>query len=255
MDFSALFGVSLETAELLFVVAILAGFINAVAGGGGLLSIPALMWVGLPPAVVLATNKLQACGGSFFASYYYVRKGMIKLTQMKLPLFCAFVGGAFGTISVQKMDADILQSVLPFLVLGIGIYFLFSKKSTDQDKPQLLSTTLFSFTAVLCLGFYDGFFGPGIASFYTLAFVSLSGYGLMKATAHARVLTFSSNIAALLFFAIGGNVMWLLGGVMLIGQGIGAILGSKLVVSKGSNIIRPLIVTTSVVMSCKLLFY
>lgn len=184
-----------------------------------------------------------------------MRKGLINLNQIKLPIICAFAGGALGTISVQQIDAHIMQSFLPFLVLGIAAYFLFAKKTTEQDKQQLLSTTLFSFSAAICLGFYDGFFGPGIASFYTLAFVSLAGYGLMKATAHARVLTFSSNIAALLFFALGGHVLWLLGGIMLVGQGLGATLGSQLVVTKGSQIIRPLIVTTSIVMSVKLLFY
>lgn len=213
------------------------------------------MWVGLPPAVLLATNKLQACGGSFFASYYYIRTGMIKLKHIKLPIICAFIGGALGALSAQHINADLLQSLLPFLVLAIGAYFLFATKTTDEDKQQLLSSTLFSFTAALFLGFYDGFFGSGIGSFYTLAFASLSGYGLMKATAHARVLTFSSNIAALIFFVLGGHVLWLLGGVMLLGQAIGGTLGSKFVVAKGSKIIRPLIVTTSAVMGFKLLFY
>ncbi|MFT6925285.1 MAG: putative membrane protein YfcA [Psychromonas sp.] len=255
MDFEVLLGVPPATAAILFLVAILAGFINAVAGGGGLLSIPALMCVGLPPAVVLATNKLQACGGSFFASYYYIRTGMVKIKDMKLPIMCAFIGGALGSLSVQHINADQLQSILPFLVLGIGAYFLFAKKTTDEDKNQLISSTVFAFTAALCLGFYDGFFGPGIGSFYTMAFVSLSGLGLLKATAHARVLTFSSNIAALIFFIIGGHVLWLLGGIMLIGQAVGGTLGSKFVVAKGSKIIRPLIVTTSAIMGFKLLFY
>ncbi|WP_299806525.1 TSUP family transporter [uncultured Shewanella sp.] len=242
-----------ELIALLFFVAMLAGFIDAIAGGGGLLTIPALMWAGLPPTVALATNKLQACGGSFFASFYFVRKGMVKLSDMKLSIACAFVGAALGTIAVQMIDTAFLEVFLPFLMLAIGGYFLFSKKISEDDKLQVLTPSVFAFTAALAVGFYDGFFGPGTGSFFALAFVSLAGYGLAKATAHAKILNFSTNIASLIFFAIGGKVFWMLGGVMLIGQAIGATLGSRLVLTKGTKIIRPLVVVMSIAMSVKLL--
>ena len=244
---------TMELIALLFFVAVLAGFIDAIAGGGGLLTIPALMWAGLPPTAALATNKLQACGGSFFASLYFVRKGLVKLSDMKLSIGCAFVGSALGTITVQLIDTAFLEVLLPFLMLAIGGYFLFSKKITEEDKHRVLTPSIFAFTAALGVGFYDGFFGPGTGSFFALAFVSMAGYGLAKATAHAKVLNFSTNIASLVFFAIGGKVFWLLGGIMLIGQAIGATLGSRLVLTKGSKIIKPLVVTMSVAMSLKLL--
>ncbi len=254
MIIEALLGTSLQSTAILFLVAIIAGFINSVAGGGGLLSIPALMWVGLPPATVLATNKLQACGGSFSASYYFVRRGIVKLGEIKLAIACAFSGSILGTVAVQQIDASVLKSVLPFLILAIGAYFLFSKKISAQNNKQILAPTFFAFSIALCLGFYDGFFGPGTGSFLTLAFVSLAGQDLIKATAHAKVLNFASNVAALISFALAGKVLWLLGGCMLLGQAIGATLGSKLVVSKGVKFIRPLMVTMSVAMSAKLLF-
>ena len=247
------FELTYELIAILFVVAMVAGCIDAIAGGGGLLTIPALMWAGLPPTAALATNKLQACGGSFFASAYFVRKGMVKLCQMKLAIACAFIGSALGTISVQLIDASVLESVLPFLMLLIGGYFLFSKKISEEDKHQILTPTVFGFTAALGVGFYDGFFGPGTGSFFALAFVSLAGFGLAKATAHAKVLNFSTNIASLIFFALGGKVFWLLGGIMLIGQALGATLGSRMVMTKGSKIIKPLVVTMSIAMSVKLL--
>ncbi|MCG9730226.1 TSUP family transporter [Shewanella sp. Isolate13] len=242
-----------ELIALLFFVAMLAGFIDAIAGGGGLLTIPALLWAGLPPTVALATNKLQACGGSFFASFYFVRKGMVKLSDMKLSIASAFTGAALGTIAVQMIDTAFLEVFLPFLMLAIGGYFLFSKKISEEDKQQLLTPSLFAFTAALGVGFYDGFFGPGTGSFFALAFVTLAGYGLAKATAHAKILNFSTNIASLIFFAIGGKVFWMLGGVMLIGQAIGATLGSRLVLTKGTKIIKPLVVIMSIAMSVKLL--
>lgn len=247
------FELTYELIAILFAVAMVAGCIDAIAGGGGLLTIPALMWAGLPPTAALATNKLQACGGSFFASVYFVRKGMVKLGQMKLAIACAFIGSALGTISVQLIDASVLESVLPFLMLLIGAYFLLSKKISEEDKHQILTPTVFGFTAALGVGFYDGFFGPGTGSFFALAFVSLAGFGLAKATAHAKVLNFSTNIASLIFFALGGKVFWLLGGIMLIGQAVGATLGSRMVMTKGSKIIKPLVVTMSIAMSIKLL--
>ena len=244
---------SYELIALLFGVAMLAGFIDAIAGGGGLITIPALMWAGLPPTAALATNKLQACGGSFFASLYFVRKGMVKLGEMKLAIACAFVGAAIGTIAVQMVDTDFLETLLPFLILGIGGYFLFSKKISEEDKHQVFTPVMFGFTAAFGIGLYDGFFGPGTGSFFALAFVSLAGFGLAKATAHAKVLNFSTNIASLIFFAIGGKVFWMIGGVMLVGQAIGATLGSRMVVTKGTKIIKPLVVTMSIAMSVKLL--
>lgn len=247
------FELTLQIAALLFTVAIVAGFIDSIAGGGGLLTIPALMWAGLPPAVALGTNKLQACGGSFFASMYFVRKGMVSLKAVKLSLACAFVGAALGTILVQMVDTHVLELMLPFLILAIGCYFLFSKKISEEDKHQLLTPTVFAFTAAFGIGLYDGFFGPGTGSFFALAFVSLAGFGLAKATAHAKLLNFSTNIASLVFFALGGKVVWLLGVLMLVGQAIGATLGSRLVVTKGTKIIKPLVVTMSLAMSIKLL--
>lgn len=247
------FELTLQIAAILFMVALMAGFIDSIAGGGGLLTIPALMWAGLPPAAALGTNKLQACGGSFFASLYFVRKGLVNLKQIRLALACAFIGSALGTILVQQIDAHILELVLPFLILAIGCYFLFSKKISEDDKHQVLTPTVFAFTAALSVGFYDGFFGPGTGSFFALAFVTLAGFGLAKATAHAKLLNFSTNIASLVFFTLGGQVVWLLGLVMLLGQAIGATLGSRLVVTKGTKIIKPLVVTMSLAMSIKLL--
>lgn len=247
------FELTLQIAALLFATAAVAGFIDAIAGGGGLLTIPALMWAGLSPTAALATNKLQACGGSFFASLYFVRKGLVKLSDLKLPLACAFAGSAMGTIAVQQIDTSILEVLLPFLILGIGAYFLFSPKVTDDDRHRLLTPTAFSFTAALGVGFYDGFFGPGTGSFFALAFVMLAGFGLAKATAHAKLLNFSTNISSLVFFALGGKVVWLLGLLMLVGQALGATLGSRMVVTKGSKIIKPLVVTMSLLMSLKLL--
>ena len=239
---------------MLFGVATVAGFIDAIAGGGGLLTIPALLSTGLPPAIALGTNKLQACGGSFSASLYFVRKKAVDLKQVALLILLTFIGAALGTIVVQNIDVNALKIGLPFLIFAIGIYFLFSPNIGDQDRKQRISYSLFGFTAGMVLGFYDGVFGPAVGSFYTLAFVLLLGFNLTKAVAHAKVLNFTSNFASLLFFIFGGAVVWEIGFIMLIGQFIGATLGARMVVTKGKKLIRPMLVTISFIMVAKMLY-
>lgn len=168
------FELTLQIAVLLFTVAMVAGFIDSIAGGGGLLTIPALMWAGLPPAVALGTNKLQAVA-AVFASLYFVRKGLVDLKSVKLALTCAFIGAALGTILVQLVDTKVLELMLPFLILAIGCYFLFSKKISEDDKHQVLTPTAFAFTAAFGVGLYDGFFGPGTGSFLRWPLYRLRG--------------------------------------------------------------------------------
>ena len=237
-------GLGFDVIAMLFGVATVAGFIDAIAGGGGLLTIPALLSTGLPPAVALGTNKLQACGGSFSASLYFVA----------LLILLTFIGAALGTIVVQNIDVNALKIGLPFLIFAIGIYFLFSPNIGDQDRKQRISYPLFGFTAGMGLGFYDGVFGPAVGSFYTLAFVLLLGFNLTKAVAHAKVLNFTSNLASLFFFILGGAVLWKIGFIMLIGQFIGATLGARMVVTKGKKLIRPMLVTISFIMVAKMLY-
>lgn len=239
---------------LLFFIAMFAGTLDAIAGGGGLITIPALLAVGVPPTMALGTNKLQACGGSFSASLYFIRKKAVSLKQIWLLILLTFIGAAGGTIFVQLLDVSQLNALLPFLILVIAGYFLFSKTLNDQDRQQQISYTLFAFTAAVGIGFYDGMFGPATGSFFTLAFVLLLGFNLTKSVAHAKVLNFTSNIASLIFFMLGGAILWKVGLVMMAGQFIGGNIGARLVVTKGKQLIRPLIVTISLIMVAKMLW-
>lgn len=245
---------SFDVLALLFIAAFVAGFIDAIAGGGGLITIPALLSAGIPPAMALGTNKLQACGGSFSASLYFIRKKAVDLRRLKWLIALTFFGAACGTIVVQLIDISFLKVALPFLIIAIAAYFLFSPSISDQDSKQRISYTLFGFTAALGIGFYDGLFGPATGSFFTLAFVLLLGFNLTKAVAHAKVLNFTSNIASLIFFILGGAVLWKIGLLMMFGQLIGGNLGARMVVTKGKQIIKPLIVTMSLLMVVKMLW-
>lgn len=245
---------SIEILSILFFVALFAGTLDAIAGGGGLITIPALLAAGVPPTMALGTNKLQACGGSFSASLYFIRKKAVSLKEVWRLILLTFIGASGGTIFVQMLDVSQLKALLPFLILIIAGYFLFSKTLDDQDRKQRISYPLFAFTAAVGIGFYDGMFGPATGSFFTLAFVLLLGFNLTKSVAHAKVLNFTSNIASLIFFMFGGAILWKVGLVMMAGQFIGGNIGARLVVTKGKQLIRPLIVTISLIMVTKMLW-
>lgn len=246
------------TPELLILltgIACLAGFIDAIAGGGGLLVLPVLLWVGLTPAQALATNKLQAVFGSFSATIRFIRQGKINLKSMQLPIIMSFLGAACGTILIQKFETESLEKLIPILLIGFALYFLFSPRVGDQDTKPRISLNIFSFTAAFLIGFYDGFFGPGTGSFFAMAFVMLLGYNLINATANAKLLNFISNLAALIFFIAGGNVIWIIGLSMAVGQIIGAYFGAHMVIHHGARLIKPLLVTTSLAITLKILFF
>ncbi len=244
----------LSTLLVLSLCSIIAGFIDSIAGGGGLLTIPALLSVGIPPAQALATNKLQSSFGSFSASFYFLRRGYIDLKLIRNAILFTFIGSACGTLLVQQIDPSSLKQAIPFMLIGFALYFIFSPHIGDEDRQQRMNFFLFSLLVGLVVGFYDGFFGPGTGSFLAISFVALAGFNLAKATAYSKLLNFTSNIASLIFFMLGGKILWQVGLIMGVGQFIGARLGSKMVVSKGSKIIRPLLVVMSLVMSARLLW-
>lgn len=244
---------SIELVLLLFITGLAAGFVDSIAGGGGLLTMPVLLWTGMPPAMALGTNKLQGSIGTFTSSYRYYRKGHIPIKSAMLSVLAAFAGSALGTYAVRQFDSGLLSTILPILLMLFALYFLFSPRITNQDARQRLGKQTFAFTAGLGIGFYDGFFGPGAGAFYVIAYVTLLGYGIVRATAHTKLLNFSSNISALIFFQLAGLVSWKIGLVMGLGQIAGSYVGSHLTMKHGVQLVKPMLITVSVLMSIKLL--
>jgi uncharacterized membrane protein YfcA len=236
----------------LFGVGLAAGFVDSIAGGGGLLTIPALLWAGLSPAAALATNKLQATFGSFSATHRFVRNGEAKPRAMAGMIGCTFAGSVMGAGAVQLIDPAIMADIIPLLLVAIAIYLLVSPGAGDVDAHSRIGDHAFALTAGLGIGFYDGFFGPGTGTFFAIAFVSLLGFNLRKATAHTKVLNFTSNIAALLGFLPGGHIVWVAGLVMGIGQFLGAQLGAMLVIRNGARVVRPMLVVVSLAITAKI---
>lgn len=245
---------TVQLISMLFFVALFAGFIDAMAGGGGLLTIPALLLTGMNPVAVLATNKLQACAGSFSASLTMIKKGLIHPKMMKVALIMAFVGSAVGTVLVQLSPPDFLQKALPFVIGAVGVYTLFSPNLGKLESTPKMSQKLYERTVAPLIGLYDGYFGPGTGTFFSLSQVVIRGRDLVQATARAKLLNFATNIASLIFFVLGGQVVWFVGLVMMLGQIIGAYLGSHMVVKGGAKFIRPVIVIVCFCMVAKLVW-
>lgn len=244
----------LFTLLLLITAAFFAGLIDAVAGGGGLITVPVLLSIGLPPQVALGTNKLQSSFGSGSALLHFVRSGTVKLSECSSGIVWTAIGAAGGVLAIQRLDAGFLKQLVPWLLIAIATYMLFSPKLGADDINARLPQKIFSPLCGLSIGFYDGFFGPGTGSFWAMAFVLLLGCSLVKATAQTKAMNFTSNIVALAFFLAAGQVLFFEGVLMGIAQFSGAKIGAKLVTTKGARFIRPVFITVVLLITARLLY-
>ncbi len=236
----------------LVLVAFIAGFIDSIAGGGGLITIPAMLLAGIPPLETLGTNKLQGLFGSGSATLAYARHGHVDLGEQWPLAAMTILGGGLGAILATVVPAEVLSGMLPFLLVAIALYFGFKPNLSDIDKHRRMAPLAFGLTVVPAIGFYDGVFGPGTGSFFMLAFVALAGFGVLKATAHTKLLNFGSNIGAFAVFLGFGVILWKVGLLMGIGQFLGAQLGSRFAMKNGARIIKPLLVVTCLALAVKL---
>jgi uncharacterized membrane protein YfcA len=239
---------------LLAATGLIAGTIDAIAGGGGLITIPVLMTVGIPPHYVLGTNKFQSACGTAMAVSRYAKHDLINWEEIKPAVIGAFLGSVFGTLLVQQLDGELLKPVVPFVLMGMAIYFLKSKRFSDADSHARVSMLTFACTFAALIGFYDGFFGPGAGSFYTAALVAFLGFNLRKATANTKLLNLMSNLGSLLMFLFQGQIVWEVALVMAVAQLIGGALGARLVLRHGTQLVKPLLASVAIILSIKLLW-
>jgi hypothetical protein len=234
-------------------VAVLTGFIDAIAGGGGLIMMPALLFAGLPPLQALGTNKVQSMFGTATALTNYARSGLVEWRRNRLTVALVFAGALAGAVVVQSLDVRILNLVIPLLLVAIALYVLLSPRMSDEDAHHRVTSPGYAPVGA-AVGFYDGFFGPGTGTFFTTSLVALRGYGLTKATALTKLFNFASNVAAVLLFALGDHILWLLGLCMAAGAMLGGWLGSHTALKFGANLIRPLLVAISLGLTGRLLW-
>jgi uncharacterized protein len=238
---------------LLAAVAVVSGFVDAIAGGGGLILMPAILWTGLPPHLALGTNKLQSIAGTSIAFRNYLRGGMVDWRANLPSVAVAFLGAAAGSLVVQQIKPEALRLVVPVLLLAAAAYVIFSPRMTDEDAHQRLSQAGYAPVGG-GIGFYDGFFGPGTGSFFVTSLVALRGMGLTRATGTTKLLNAASNLGSLVVFIAGGKVIWLLGLCMAAGAMTGGWLGSHFALRHGARLIRPLLIVTSLALTGRLIW-
>ncbi len=244
-------GFSLDLLFVLFIIAIIAGFIDTLAGGGGLITMPALLISGVPPLAALGTNKLQGSIGTATSTYMMLKHKRIHWHNIKNLMLFAFIGSTLGTVAVQFINIEILSFIIPVVLFIIVIYFIFSPVAKNTPSKSKLSYKMYQYTVVPAIGWYDGMFGPGTGSFFSLAGVALQGHGLINATATAKALNFSTNIASLFVFIYSGQLVWILGFSMMFGQALGAWFGSHSLLKINPLLLRSIVVLMCLVMLTK----
>ena len=241
---------SIEILTFLFFVGVVAGFLDTLVGGGGLLAVPALLLSGIPPIYVLGTNKFQGSMGTGIATFLLFRKKKLDWNSVKNLMFASFIGSIVGGVIIQFVDTQFLSFVIPIVLVFIAIYFIISpkpKSTVGNSKPN----KKFELFAVPVVGFYDGMFGPGAGSFFAMTGVMLKKLEIIQATILAKPLNFASNIAGFIVFFSFGNIAFLIGLLMMMGQMIGAFFGTHCLLKANPLIIRFLIVIISISMLIK----
>jgi uncharacterized membrane protein YfcA len=244
-----------ETLLLFALVGLFAGAVDAIAGGGGLITVPALLLGGLDPVSAVATNKLQGTLGTAMSTWRFAKAGMIDFRSPGAWGFAAaaFVGAVIGAALVAFAPVEAMRTLLPFLLVGVALYFAFGPAMSDLDATSRMSPVGFALGVAAPIGAYDGLFGPGAGSFYMIGLVALAGYGAVKAVARTKLLNFSSNLAALIFFILAGHVVWGAGLAMSVGTIAGAQIGSALAMKHGVKLVRPLLIVVSLALALRLM--
>lgn len=237
---------------LLIAVAFIAGFIDAIAGGGGLLTIPALLMAGLPPHLVLGTNKLCATFGSATASLAFYRKGLFHPKQWQRCLWATGIGAALGAILAQQLPAQWLNQMLPVVVFACALYLLFGRTPEVKVDAEPIIKTARQYPQGFGLGFYDGVAGPGTGAFWTVSTLLLYPLDLLRASGVARSMNFVSNAAALSMFIVSGNVAWALGLGMGAALMLGAAVGARVAIGGGNRLIRPVFILVVMALAARL---
>ena len=241
-----------EVVALLVLAAFVAGAVDAIAGGGGLITVPALLLAGLPPAAAIGTNKAQGIWGAGAAAVAYARGGHVDLRAQAPAAAIAFGAAAAGASLVLVVPVEALRAALPFVLIGVAAFFALRPGLDDLDRAQRIGAGAFAATAVPLVAAYDGLLGPGAGAFYAIAFVALRGHGVLKAVAHTKLLNLASNAGGLAVFAASGTILWGVGLAMAAGQVAGATLGARLAMRSGARLVRPLMVAVSLALALSL---
>ncbi len=223
----------------------LAGLVDSIAGGGGLISLPAYMFAGLPIHFAYGTNKFSSTFGTFFSTLRFVRSGKIHYVSAAISAAAALFGSHWGAKAALELDEKYLKYCLVVLLPVIGVFVLtrrgFGEKETAGELSKI-KMILLSFLSGLLIGAYDGFFGPGTGTFLILIYTGIIGFSLITASGNAKVVNLSSNIAALITFIMGGKVSFMVGIPAALFGILGNWIGSGLAIKNGAKVIKPVFI-------------
>ncbi|MCZ4339596.1 sulfite exporter TauE/SafE family protein [Shewanella colwelliana] len=240
---------------ILAAIGFIAGFIDAVAGGGGLLSIPALLTTGIPPHVALGTNKLAASFGSSMSAFTYYKQQFFTPRFWYHAAIATFIGAVFGTGVVYLIDNQWLEKWLPLMIILIAIYTLVKPNamgSPSFNAPTQAPAKVKQWVQGLLLGFYDGFAGPGTGAFWTISSVSQYKLPVLESCGLARSMTCISNLTSLVVFFALGQVNITIGLSMGLCMMLGSFVGARTAIKFGVSFIRPLFITIVILMAINL---
>ena len=240
---------------LLAIVGLSAGFIDAIVGGGGMLTVPTLLSLGLPPHLALGTNKLSSTFASGTATYIYFKKRLFDPYFWRLIFYSTVLGAVSGTIIINFIDTKWLEKALPLIIFLVAIYTLFNKMNDSKDNSLPTDSRQFKIKQILqgwIIGFYDGAFGPGTGAFWVISNLRLYKVNVLIASGLAKSMNFTSNFTALLTFIYFEQVNWQIGLVLGSCLMIGAYIGAHSAIKFGAGFIRPIFIIVVLIMSVKL---
>lgn len=234
----------------------LAGFVDSIAGGGGLISLPAYIFAGLPTHMAYGTNKFASCLGTVVSTGKYLKSGNITIKPALISSAGALIGSWLGAKLVLMLDEKYLQYCLIFILPVVAIFLLVNRKfGSESDVREVPPSRMYplAFLIGLAVGAYDGFFGPGAGTFYVLGFTALLGFNLITSSGNAKMVNLASNFAALLVYIPGGKVMYTVAIPAAICSIAGNYIGSQLAIKNGTKFIRPIIVVVIFLLFAKVI--
>ncbi len=234
----------------------LAGFVDSIGGGGGIISLPAYMFAGVPTHMAIATNKLSSSLGTAITVGRFIKERLIDLKLAIPTVICAMIGSSLGAKLSLGVDEKLLGIIL-IPVLFIAAFLVINKNMFKEDGADNVinrRTYLVGCLAALFIGGYDGFYGPGTGTFLIIAFHVFAKLDTKLSNAQAKAINLTTNVSSLVVYVFGGQVIWALGIAAAISNMVGNYFGSKLAVTKGSRITRPIIIVVLGLLLVKIIF-
>lgn len=238
------------------VISFIAGLVDAIAGGGGVITLPTLLFLGLPVDIALGTSKLISSSGTTLAATNFIKRGKFSTFVIKYNVICTALGASLGALCVSYLVTDRIKPFISFLIICIALYFYFKPKLgliTKDIRPSKIKIFCSAIGAG-ALGFYDGIFGPGTGAFLSFMFIRLLGQDFVLANGNTKILNLTSNLVALCIFILHGKIAWEIGIPMALANMLGGLVGSNIAIKKGSSWVRWIFIVMALMVGIRQLF-